>query len=577
LGVRWLIQIDPLQKIPILSSCSLCKSVMKIHDLRPCTSTHGKGEQQSHYCIRNCRWCRTADFSTKCTKIDHITCWERHLPQEQEDNDPHEPVDPLQRLYVDAVTYSEKNVSVQEKLHEQDRIAQWFTIKSDSLGTGIPRLSVTDRFRHLCNPGALPNEYSLRQFPGFVSFIGDTGIGKSTLLRAMILMGHLDPSGTQYKEDETHLEDKIAGLRNALAQNAYGPVSRSGSTSQMTNPTSFGVHLYRDIAALTNNQTDGSQFSRDTPILFADCEGFRAGHALTNAELTDSRTPSPNLIIDLPITAKSYGKDGKDGIDLFYARFLYTVSDVVVLVMDGDTKFFPTMQRLVEWAASAVYRSVNHLAQKTLIIVRNMAKLDDEELYSAKDLKKRLLNKELPKFWETSPLLKDFVDNFNNKQNAYDHKIVDNNDLLKKFFSKVRACNVPDTRTAPLEKAFEQYQDLRNQIVDASETSQLLRSKNWMQYNVPMLSHILNHAFEHFRTSDKPFDFYQAARNDNPNPVSVSDHISNFIRHLHLLPTFPPEMIPEVIAICLVTWARRNFELGERIFPRMNVPYLQTN
>jgi hypothetical protein len=480
------------------------------------------------------------------------------------------PVDPLQRLYVDAVTYSEKNVSVQEKFHEQDRIAQWFTIKSDILGTGVSRLSVTDRFRHLCNPGALPKEYSSRQFPGFVSFIGDTGIGKSTLLRAMILMGHLDPSGTQYREDEIHLEDKIAGLRNALAQNAYGPVSRSGSTSQMTNPTSFGVHLYRDIPAPTNNQADGSQFSRDTPILFADCEGFRAGHALTNAELADSRAPSPSLIIDLPITAKSYGKDGKDGIDLFYARFLYTVSDVVVLVMDGDTKFFPTMQRLVEWAASAVYRSVNHLAQKTLIIVRNMAKLDDEELYSAEDLKKRLLNKELPKFWETSPLLKNFVDDFNSKQNAYDRKIIDNNDLLDKFFSEVRACNVPDTRTAPLEKAFKQYQDLRHQIVDASQSSQRLRSKNWMQYNVPMLSHILNHAFEHFRTSDKPFDFYQAARNDNPNPVLVSDHISNFIRHLHLLPTFPSEMIPKVIAVCLVTWARRNFELGERIFLRMN-------
>lgn len=551
-----------LQEIPISSICSLCKSAMKIHELRSCTGRHGKGEQQSLYCIRNCRWCRTADFSTNCTETGHITCWQRHLPQEQEDNDPHEPLDPLQRLYVDAVIYSEKNVVVQDRLHEQDRIAQWFTIKSALSERGVPRLNVTDRFRHLCNPGALPNEYSSRQFPGFVSFIGDTGIGKSTLLRAMILMGHLDPSGMQYKEDETRLEEKIAGLRNALAQNAYGPVSRSGSTSQMTNPTSFGVHLYRDIAVPADNQTDDSQFSRDTPILFADCEGFRAGHTLTNAELADSRASSPNVIIDMPITAKSYGKNGKDGIDLFYARFLYTVSDVVVLVMDADTKFFPTMQRLVEWAASAVYRSVNHLAQKTLIIVRNKATLDDNELYSAKDLKKRLFNEKLPKFWERSPLLKDFVNDFNNKQNSSNHKITDNKDLLNKFFSEVRACNVPDTRTTPLEKIFKQYQDLRHQIVDASQWNQLLRSKNWMQYNVPMLSHILNQAFEHFRTSDDPFDFYQAARNDNPNPISVSDHISNFIRHLHLLPAFPPEMIPKVIAVCLVTWARRNFELG---------------
>lgn len=536
---------------------------MKLHELRPCTNKHGKGEQQSLYCIRNCRWCRTADFSKQCTKSKHITCWQRHLPQEQEDDDLHEPLDPLQRLYVEAVTYSEKKNLVQDRLHEQDRIAQWFTIKSAPSERSLPRLNVTDRFRKLCNPGALPNEYSSRQFPGFVSFIGDTGIGKSTLSRAMILMGHLDPSGTQYKEDDTHLEENTAGLRNALAQNAYGPVSRSGSTSQMTNPTSFGVHLYKDIAAPTYYQTDDSQFSRDTPLLFADCEGFAAGHTLTNAQLADTGAFTPNLIMDLPITAESYGKFGKVGVDLFYARFLYTISDVVVLVTDADTQFFLTMQRLVEWAASAVYHSVNHLAQKTLIIVRNMATLNDNELYLSKTLKERLLNQGLPKFWENSPLLKKFVDNFNNKQDSSKDKITDNNDLLNKLFSKVRACNIPDTRTVPLDTTFRQYQDLRYQIVKASQLSQRLRSKNWMQYNVPMLSHIFNNAFEHFRTSNDPFDFYQAARNDNPNPVSVSDHISNFIRHLHLHSDFPPEMIPKVIAVCLITWARRSFKLGE--------------
>lgn len=433
---------------------------------------------------------------------------------------------------------------------------------SDTSGKGAPRLNVTDRFRNLCDPGGLPSEYSLRQFPGFVSFIGDTGIGKSTLLRAMILMGYLDPSGDQYKMDENQLEEKIAGLRNALGQNAYGPVSKSGNIAHMTDPTSFGVHLYRDIAAAPSNSVaDANQVSRDTPILFADCEGFRAGQALTNAQRADG--PSSSLIMDAPITAKSYGKDGKDGIDLFYARFLYTISDVVVIIMSGDSELFPDMQRLVEWAASAVYQSVNHLAQKTLIIVRNMANFDHEDLYSAEKLKESLLTNLAP-LWKGSPLLENFRNDFNSKQNANEHKIHDNNGLLCKFFSEVRACNIPNTRTAPLHKTFEQYQDLRHQIVDASQRSQLLRSRNWMQYNVPMLSHILNRAFEHFRTSDAPFDFYKAARNDNPNPVYVSDHISNFIRHLHLLPKFPAEMIAKVIAICLVTGTLRNFGLGRQ-------------
>lgn len=133
----------------------------------------------------------------------------------------------------------------------------------------------------------------------------------------------------------------------------------------MTDPTSFGVHLYRDIALPGSTEDDSNQAIRDTPILFADCEGFRAGSALTNAQRAEvppfsstERTPTSNLIIDSPITAESYGKDGKEGIDLFYARFLYTVSDVIVLIISGDSEVFSDIQRVVEWAASAVYQSV---------------------------------------------------------------------------------------------------------------------------------------------------------------------------------------------------------------------------
>lgn len=533
---------------------------MKFHDLRQCTCA--RHDDKAFFCVNSCRWCRASDFSTPCNKKEHETCWERHLPREIDPRNPHEPLDPLRKLYVEAVTYSERDPIRQSVLHEQDRIAQWFTIKSDVPGKGPPSLNVTDRFRHLCNPGALPNEYTSRQFPGFVSFIGDTGMGKSTLLKAMILMGYLDPSGTKYRLDDAQLEQRIAGLRNSLGQTAYGPVSRSAVVSHMTDPTSFGVHLYRDIAVPTSNQTEGNQISLDRPILFADCEGFRAGLALTNAEKADAKI-SQTLITDEPITANSYGKNGKDGIDLFYARFLYTISDVIVVIMSGDTEVFPDMQRLVLWAASAVYRSVNHLSEKTLIIVRNMAALDDESLNSSETLKESLLGENLAPLWTGSPVLEAFVEDFNKKQKTQNRQIHTNDELLHKFFSKVRCCNIPNAKTAPLHQAFKQYQDLRQQIVQASNKSQLQRTRNWMQYNVPMLSHILNRAFEHFRTSDEPFDFYKAARNDNPNPVSVSDHISNFIRHLQSVPNYPPEMIPKVIAVCLVTGTLRNFSQGK--------------
>ncbi|KAL2065945.1 hypothetical protein VTL71DRAFT_3615 [Oculimacula yallundae] len=456
---------------------------------------------------------------------------------EEDLQNPHDPLNLLKKLYVDAVTYSEKSQVLQDQLHEDDRAAQWFTIKSNPSGNS-PRIQVTDRFRKLCSPGILPNEYSSKQYPGFVSFVGDTGTGKSTLLRAMVLMGHLESEGDHFANGLRSVEDQVAGLRNALRQPAYGPVSKSGSAEHMTDPTSFGVHLYKDLARPTNSESFGGDRPRDTPILFADCEGFRAGLTLTNAERSDPNSFSPNLIMDSPITAKSYGSDGKNGIDLFYARFLYTISDVIVLIMSSDGEFFTDMQRLAEWAASAIHRSVNHLAKKTLIIVRNKATVDYETFFKADELKENLLDSlsrsDATPLWKGSPLLQSFRDDFNSKQNKDERQIHDNFDLLKRFFADIRACNIPDSRTTPLDTTFRQYRDLRSQIVDASGRSQSLRAKNWMQYNVPILSHILNRAFEHFRTSDEPFDFFKAARNDNFNPASTSDHISNFITHLQV-------------------------------------------
>lgn len=478
---------------------------------------------------------------------------------EEDEEGPHLPVDPLKQLYVEAVTYSEPNAETEAKLHEQDRVSQWFTIKREG---GTPWLKVTDRFRQLCNPGILPNEYSSSQFPGFVSFIGDTGIGKSTLVRAMILMGEVDPSGMEHDVDESQREKKINGLRRTLNQKAYGPVSRSASLSQMTDPTSFGVHLYRDVATSASSQASGKRYQRDTPIIFADCEGFKAGFATANAERIDNRNARASLILDSPITAQSYGKDGgKDGIDLFYARFLYTVSDVVVLVMKNDTEFHPTIQRLLEWAASAVYRSINYLAQRTLVIVRNMAVLNHESLNDPQILRRSLFGN-LGDIWEDSQLLQKFRHDFNKKQTVHGHKIHTNDDMFAKFFSQVIFCNIPDTGKAPAHEVYDQYQYLRHQIVSASQKSQDLRSRNWQQYNVRMLSHILNRAFEHFRTSDAPFDFYRAARTDNPNPVSVSDHICNLIRHIHATSDFPPGGVSKIIALSLVVWALRNFGTG---------------
>lgn len=543
--------------------CYVCERKVELHELRACSDC-GRGR---YYCVRLCRSCHRKD----CTVPGHSPCWNRHLPQDRAAD--HVPVNPLLELLVEIATYSEPAPDLHRKLHEADRLAQWFAVKSEFVEGQVPRLHQTDRFRRLCNPGILDNLWSLRQYPGFVSFIGDTGRGKSTIVRAMILLGCVGAVSEAGQMDGGELERKIGTV---VSTKTSMPVARSKAIEDLAVPTSFGVHLYRDEANVTtaHGGQDDDHRARDTPILFADCEGFGAGSNTPNAQRGDSAVlTSSHLVSDLPLTAIQDG-GCKDGIDFFYARVLYTISDVVVFVIKGDADFSQAMRKLVEWAASAVHRAVNHLAQKTLVIVRNMSEFHDRELYDANILKTNLF-RGLNNLWEGSAILGRFRDDFNKRQHRRAHRIDSNADLLSKFFSDVRVCYIPDKARAPANETFKQYQTLRNQIVEASQESQILRSKAWMQYNVPTLSHILDRAFEHFRTSRDPFDFYLAARNDNPNPKSVSDHIANFLRHLHLASGFPPAMVSEVISISLVSWALRTFGLG--IVPSPLAPVKWTN
>jgi len=503
--------------------------------------------------------------------MDHASCWEAHLPPIEDLRKEHKKVDQLPQIYVNAVTYSEPDPEKQRDLHDEDRIAQWFVVKLGSFEREQARLCVSDRFRRLCNPGISGNRWSSNLYPSFVSFIGATGTGKSTLVRAMILMGQVNASGLPSPGDESPVNSKVGEFRAVIAARIHGPVTRTANLSHITDPTSSGVHLYKDIAT-----SDPDRVSRSprlgnnvTPILFADCEGFGGSIAKTNSERVKSAgdaksgpdDENPNLLFDRPITSPGYGSKGKEGVELFYARFLYAFSDVVVFVTKEDQRFQEDMQNLLEWAASAVDKSVNHLAQKTLIIVRNMASHHAPEFYDGQFLKKSIFDNLRP-LWEGSPTLAGFRRRYNDKHRLLQREIRSNGDFFAVFFQKTDVCYIPDKAKAPMDQIFQQYQKLREQIVEASEAGQEVRSKSWTQYNIPTLSHLLNRAFEHFRTSEKPFDFYKAARKDNPNPISVSDHIANFLRHMQLTQGKVTDMFPKVLSICLVSCALRNFEQG---------------
>jgi hypothetical protein len=499
-------------------------------------------------------------------------------------------VDPLSQLLVEAITHSEANPEKQKKMHKRDEEARWFNMRRDHT-IGKPELYVYDRFIQLCDPSRSGNRITKHHYPSFVSFVGDTSVGKSTLVRAMLLMGIVNsprflPSDNDRgaAENDAVLVDFVTRMKE---RGKDGPVTRSENIDHLTDPTTLGVHLYLDQGTTMSPGEDGTSApgsDAQYPILFSDCEGFGAGDAMTNAERMDSDTPdtrgrefgascnrSPSrreqLALQLQVKPHCYNR-GKEGVDLFYARYLYAISDVIVFVTKEDQRIQSELVRVLEWASRAVHKSVNHPSRKTLIIVRHMASIHKPVLYEAEELKKLYLFSDPDKLlWEDSPILKEFVEDYNNKPETvarYDLRITTNERLYKALFNKITCCYIPNkvkVKGRPQE-LYKQYRALRALIESSVREGLTLRAESVMRYNVPALSHILTRAFEHFAASEKPFDFYLAARRDNPNPQSPEDHIANFLRHAFECGgdvETTNKMVTEVASIALLIYTYHHF------------------
>jgi hypothetical protein len=375
--------------------------------------------------------------------------------------------------------------------------------------------------------------------------------GKSSLIRAMIALSKMD-----MMVEHAAVTDDAVSVLSGLEQAAdWGPVTRSAVLSDLTKPTSRGVHLYKGSNAICT-VGDG----KERVLLFADSEGFGGGNQQTNSEKygdlsrardrvrSRSPLPKPESDDEDPVTkyqpepafddvlkAPSYSEKGKAGVELFYARFLYAMSNVLVYVIDRDGGLQKSMTELFEWASRAVFRSINNPARKTLIIVRHKAIPHDESLYSETKLEEAFL-KDLTPLWEGEPTLKAFVDQYNSQQ-IFQRKIRTNDHLFKMFFDEIKCCYVPDLEkvSSHPEELFRQYRQLGRQIGQAAhkaEHSLIHSPHSWKNYNVPTFNHVLKLAFDHFSVSDLPFDFCRAARNDYSTPNSPTDHFASFMRHL---------------------------------------------
>lgn len=271
---------------------------------------------------------------------------------------PHEKTEPAVAKKIFDTLQSDRDHDEQALLHVQDEDTSWFGAGRDEDDDVV--------FQDFGRYARLMAEKSARdrrvRYPSLVSFVGQTGAGKSSLIRLLI---------------ELYAPDGVKTQVPVVGSNLHQDV-----------PTSGDVHLY----------ADPKTFEDEFPILHADCEGLDGGErepmgakARNKRDTKDKRTRSfvkhirkqhhtSEREILWAKTDKTRSREYH--VRHLYPRLLYTFSDVIVFVMKNPRVIENAIEQLIRWAEAALETSSNQPVLPHAIIVLNASdNASDPELW----------------------------------------------------------------------------------------------------------------------------------------------------------------------------------------------------
>ncbi|KAM0085659.1 hypothetical protein ACKRZS_001983 [Fusarium odoratissimum] len=231
---------------------------------------------------------------------------------------------------------------------QRDETTKWFGLHISSPPGRKDRIATlveTTRFSSLLEESLHFHKRSpKRQYPSICSFVGDTGAGKSTLIRSLIF-------DSEQALDFDPLDAPVPG-------------AQTGSSAIRS--TTGEVNLY----------LDPSTFGTVAPMFYADCEGLLGTEPLAAEHQTEWARYGQRYLIE--------SKDGKPvdrrtAVKTIYPRFLYIFSDVICYVTRNHRAWAESALRLLDWSKVGVQNTINQHALPALIIVLNGPILENEE------------------------------------------------------------------------------------------------------------------------------------------------------------------------------------------------------
>ncbi|KAF9697343.1 hypothetical protein EKO04_005060 [Ascochyta lentis] len=420
----------------------------------------------------------------------------------------HEKTDLALARKIRNVLLPTNDIQALTQLHEDDAQTAWFGIERPRDGD-VPIFEDYGRYDYLLSATVEAWRAKNAQIgrdgrtPSLVSFVGQSGAGKSSLIKLLI------------------------DLR--LTGQASWPTPVVGGTG-VIDPTSEDVHLYADpVTAIS-----------EAPIFFADCEGLSGGErepmsAKLKRQLKKNGSGSNRL--PMPISERELGwadtnslRSREFAVTNLYPRLLYTFSDVIVFVLKNPRVVESVLEQLVTWAAAALEMSSNQPVLPHVIIVLNASENDIDESQWDSDTATLSVLESLSRTVFKNATFKKYAQFWRERQ----RQIENVEQLILSYYSSIRVVRIPTHGRPPLIQA--QIGSLYTGITEACEIARDRKAELRMLLDAEELQSYLQCAFDHFATSlDRPFDFVQASFSNSPIPLDFGGNILKLaIKLMHI-------------------------------------------